>query len=176
MNGNSVTRIVSDGSAAISAVTAILFRVWSFLRTRNRQRCMRIFFAPFNDDAVKFAKPILLLHGDGHRWIHDRPFAAGSILRVQVDQGGIAPPRWATTKIGRSSAWSRSLFVFDGLRGLSQACFIAAARMEDVLSRMMRGSTSLPACSVVRTSLPEMNTGFSSLGCFSIRSTRPTES
>ena len=27
---------------------------------------------------------------DGHRWIHDRPWAANNILRVQVDQGGIA--------------------------------------------------------------------------------------
>lgn len=50
------------------------------------------FFGPFNEDAKKFNKPILYLHGDGHRWIYDRPFAAKNILRVQVDQGGIAPP------------------------------------------------------------------------------------
>ena len=50
------------------------------------------FFEPFNQQADAFAKPILYLHGDGHRWIHDRPFAAKNILRVQVDQGGIAPP------------------------------------------------------------------------------------
>ena len=50
------------------------------------------FFDPFNKDAQNFGKPILYLHGDGHRWIHDRPFAAKNILRVQVDQGGIAPP------------------------------------------------------------------------------------
>jgi hypothetical protein len=50
------------------------------------------FFGPFNADAKKFNKPILYLHGDGHRWIYDRPFAAKNILRVQVDQGGIAPP------------------------------------------------------------------------------------
>ena len=43
------------------------------------------------------------------------------------------------------------------------------------LPRMMRGSTVLPSSSVLRTSLPEMNTGFSSL-CFSIRSTRPADS
>ena len=41
-------------------------------------------------DAEQFEKPILYLHGDGHRWIHDRPGAAKNILRVQVDQGGIA--------------------------------------------------------------------------------------
>jgi hypothetical protein len=50
------------------------------------------FFTPFVEDAARFEKPILYLHGDGHRWIHDRPFDAKNILRVQVDQGGIAPP------------------------------------------------------------------------------------
>jgi hypothetical protein len=50
------------------------------------------FFVPFNKDAGEFKKPILYLHGDGHRWIHDRPFVAQNVLRVQVDQGGIAPP------------------------------------------------------------------------------------
>lgn len=51
---------------------------------------------PFIDEFVElsrgFKKPVLYLHGDGHKWIHDRPFAAKNILRVQVDQGGIAPP------------------------------------------------------------------------------------
>jgi hypothetical protein len=40
----------------------------------------------------RWDKPVLYLHGDGHRWIKDRPFGAENILRVQVDQGGIAPP------------------------------------------------------------------------------------
>ena len=50
------------------------------------------FFKPFVQEALKFTKPILYLHGDGHRWIHDRPWEAKNILRVQVDQGGKAPP------------------------------------------------------------------------------------
>lgn len=50
------------------------------------------FFDPFMKDARQFQKPILYLHGDGHKWIHDRPFEAKNILRVEVDQGGIAPP------------------------------------------------------------------------------------
>lgn len=50
------------------------------------------FFRPFIEEAGRFDKPVLYLHGDGHRWIHDRPFSAKNILRVQVDQGGIAPP------------------------------------------------------------------------------------
>ncbi|WP_339730529.1 hypothetical protein [uncultured Gimesia sp.] len=50
------------------------------------------FFDPFNEVATAFQKPILYIHGDGHVWIYDRPFAAKNILRVEVDQGGIAPP------------------------------------------------------------------------------------
>lgn len=50
------------------------------------------FFIPFSRTADQFGKPVLYLHGDGHRWIHDRPFKARNILRVEVDQGGIAPP------------------------------------------------------------------------------------
>jgi hypothetical protein len=47
----------------------------------------------FIPTAARFAKPVLYLHGDGHRWIHNRPFAAApNLLRVQIDQGGIAPP------------------------------------------------------------------------------------
>lgn len=42
--------------------------------------------------AKKFEKPIIYLHGDGHRWIYDRPFESKNILRVQIDQGAIAPP------------------------------------------------------------------------------------
>ncbi len=54
------------------------------------------FFEPFVEEALRFEKPILYLHGDGHRWIHDRPFAAKNLLRVQVDAGGIAPPVMVT--------------------------------------------------------------------------------
>ena len=66
------------------------------------------FFDPFNKDAGTFGKPILYLHGDGHRWIHDRPCAAKNILRVQVDMGGIAPPVLVTVTDD-----PRSPFVFD---------------------------------------------------------------
>jgi hypothetical protein len=50
------------------------------------------FFEPFCQIAEEFQKPILYLHGDGHKWIEDYPFSAPNILRIQVDQGGIAPP------------------------------------------------------------------------------------
>lgn len=66
------------------------------------------FFDAFVEDAKAFEKPILYLQGDGHRWIHDRPFAAENILRVQVDQGGIAPPLKVTVTDD-----ARQPFLFD---------------------------------------------------------------
>lgn len=50
------------------------------------------YFDGLSHIATKLEKPVLYLQGDGHRWIYDRPFKAQNILRVQVDQGGIAPP------------------------------------------------------------------------------------
>lgn len=50
------------------------------------------FFKALSAQARYFGKPVLYLHGDGHSWIHDKPFAAKNIQRVQVDQGGKAPP------------------------------------------------------------------------------------
>ncbi len=50
------------------------------------------FFGPFGETATRYGKPVLYIHGDGHRWIEDRPFPEKNILRVQVDQGGIASP------------------------------------------------------------------------------------
>lgn len=54
------------------------------------------FFDGLERVAVDLGKQVLYLHGDGHRWIRDRPFGAKNILRVQVDQGGIAPPLQVT--------------------------------------------------------------------------------
>jgi len=50
------------------------------------------YFDGLNQAAATFEKPILYLHGDGHKWIKDRPFKSQNILRIQVDQGAIAPP------------------------------------------------------------------------------------
>ncbi len=54
------------------------------------------FFSPFSKAAGKLGKPVLLIHGDGHRWAKDHPFKAKNVLRVEVDQGGIAPPLLVT--------------------------------------------------------------------------------
>ncbi len=71
------------------------------------------FFAGFEEVAKSFAKPVLYLHGDGHQWIYDRPFAAQNILRVQVDSGGLAPPLAV-----RLSDDAQTPFQFDRRNGL----------------------------------------------------------
>ena len=67
---------------------------------------------PFIDrflvSAASFDLPVLFIHGDGHRWIIDRPWPEENILRVQVDQGGIAPPVQVTT-----SSVDPETFAFD---------------------------------------------------------------
>ena len=50
------------------------------------------FFDTLSQSANTIDKPVLYIHGDGHKWIQDYPFRSKRILRVQVDQGGIAPP------------------------------------------------------------------------------------
>ncbi|MBT5018766.1 metallophosphoesterase [bacterium] len=50
------------------------------------------FFGPLVKAARRYGVPVLYMHGDGHTWIKDRPFQVKNILRVQVDQGGKAPP------------------------------------------------------------------------------------
>lgn len=50
------------------------------------------FFDGVTSIAKAWTKPILYIHGDGHKWKKDHPFKADNILRVQVDAGGKAPP------------------------------------------------------------------------------------
>ena len=52
----------------------------------------RTFFSMLNRVAQSLKKPILYLHGDGHKWIKDYPFDAKNMLRVEVDNGGSANP------------------------------------------------------------------------------------
>jgi len=66
------------------------------------------FSTPFVALVNEAKLPVLYLHGDGHRWIKDKPFGTDLITRVQVDQGGIAPPLKVTIQ-----ADPKSPFVFD---------------------------------------------------------------
>lgn len=70
-----------------SATSAVIF-AHAFPTTQFHHDCRQ----RISNAAKSFAKPVLYLQGDGHKWIHDRPFPAKNILRVQVDMGAIAPP------------------------------------------------------------------------------------
>jgi len=51
-----------------------------------------LFFDEFEPAAGALGKPVLFIHGDGHSWIQDYPFAYSNIMRVQVEQGGNEDP------------------------------------------------------------------------------------
>jgi hypothetical protein len=62
-----------------------------------------LFMKQFRTAASTFAKPILFIHGDGHRWIYDNPWLEENIIRVQVDQGKIADPLQVTIVIEKET-------------------------------------------------------------------------
>ena len=72
------------------------------------------FFKPFVALVDEAKLPVLYLHGDGHKWIKDKPFGTEHVTRVQVDQGGVAPPLKITVRPALKDP-----FVFD--RRLSPA-------------------------------------------------------
>ena len=55
----------------------------------------------FRTAAKIFTKPILFIHGDGHRWLYTNPWLEQNITRIQVDQGKIADPLQVTIKINK---------------------------------------------------------------------------
>lgn len=52
----------------------------------------RAFISRFETAAVNFVKPVIYIMGNGHNWKWDYPFNAANIRRLQVDNGGAAPP------------------------------------------------------------------------------------
>jgi hypothetical protein len=49
------------------------------------------FFDPFRQAAASFGKPVLYIHGDGHKWISDSPWPENNMSRVQLDRGDKPP-------------------------------------------------------------------------------------
>jgi len=52
----------------------------------------KLFMDRFRAAVRTFRKPVLFIHGDGHKWLYDDPWLEPNLVRVQVDRGGIAPP------------------------------------------------------------------------------------
>ncbi len=61
--------------------------VFGHANMNNEPQKYEVFTNQFRSIAAAFKKPILYLHGDGHYWIRDRPWAEQNIHRVQVDAG-----------------------------------------------------------------------------------------
>jgi len=58
----------------------------------NPNETHELFVTQFRKHVRNFKKPVLFIHGDGHRWLHDDPWLESNMIRVQVDKGGIALP------------------------------------------------------------------------------------
>lgn len=72
------------------------------------------FFAPLNKLASISGLPFLLIHGNGHRWIKDKPFTSNNILRVQVSRGKNEDPVRVSvdTRVNETMASSDGPFSF----------------------------------------------------------------
>ncbi|MCP4643222.1 MAG: hypothetical protein GY851_22435 [bacterium] len=68
----------------------------------------RDFAKPFGESAKRFGKPLLYIHGDGHRWQHEEHWLSENMTRVQVDQVSLNRPVQVT--VTRDSA---EPFLFD---------------------------------------------------------------
>jgi len=73
-------------------VTSLEHKVVVIFSHAGRTPDHDIFFDGLSELAKESGRPFLFIHGDTHRWQEDQPFAAKNILRVVVDQGGIADP------------------------------------------------------------------------------------
>jgi hypothetical protein len=63
-----------------------------FAQARPNDAKQLDFFMPFIDHAKAFEKPVLYLHGDGHKFNIETPWRANNVWRVQIDSVGINPP------------------------------------------------------------------------------------
>jgi hypothetical protein len=91
--GQDVKWLEEQFSAAGSEVVSAVVLGHAFPGSKDRMR----FETGFLDVAKKFDRPIAYIHGDGHKWVHDRPWKkCQNVERIQVDQGGIAPPLLVT--------------------------------------------------------------------------------
>jgi len=69
-----------------SGVKALVLFGHAFI-TDDTMGKFTLFTDRFRQIAKAFNKPVLYLQGDGHVYIHDRPWPEANILRVQVDAG-----------------------------------------------------------------------------------------
>ncbi|MBC8402420.1 MAG: hypothetical protein H8E14_13105 [Candidatus Marinimicrobia bacterium] len=66
------------------------------LAQANPDEKHQLFMDQFLPLVDKFKYPLLFIHGDGHHWIYDDPWLVPNLIRIQVDEGGIADPLQVT--------------------------------------------------------------------------------
>ncbi len=71
----------------------------------NPKKKHQPFMNKFLQSVKAFQKPILFLHGDGHRWLYDSPWQVPNLVRVQIDQGRIALPLEITVNSNADSTF-----------------------------------------------------------------------
>jgi len=71
----------------------------------NPKKKHQPFMDKFLQSVKTFQKPVLFLHGDGHRWLYDNPWQLPNLVRVQVDQGRIALPLEVTVNVESDSTF-----------------------------------------------------------------------
>jgi hypothetical protein len=87
---------IADGFAAAAAAGSRAMVVTIQADLYYRDRCGRGWFeghldtrAALAEGAKRFGRPVLLLHGDSHAWLHDRPVPeASNLTRVMVPGDG----------------------------------------------------------------------------------------
>ena len=82
-NGNWVKQLLGTHKDNINA--AVLFSHANMVETGQKK------FEPFSDlfraAAADFNKPTLIINGDGHFWINNKPWPEKNITRVQINGG-----------------------------------------------------------------------------------------
>ncbi len=72
----------------------------------------RLFMDQFPRLVEDFSRPVLLIHGDGHYWLHDDPWLVPNLVRIQVDKGGIADPLQVTVSGDKTKTFKFERFPF----------------------------------------------------------------
>ncbi len=78
----------------------------------NPKEKHKVFMDKFLSSVKSFKKPVLFLHGDGHRWLYDNPWQLPNLIRVQIDQGRIALPLEVSVSFDSDSTFQFSRYSF----------------------------------------------------------------
>lgn len=76
------------------------------------------FTEKFLSSCTAFEKPVLYLHGDGHKWEYQPEWNLTNLTRVQVDKGGIALPLQVTVSPENGFSFNREAFLMEGITSL----------------------------------------------------------